>query len=89
LTVRFVPRPPRDAPERHLHTFWTMVGPTGKAITCELWELATGLEVRAMRASELPRSELCRGPLARDEAAVHAEDWRQALLAKGFTATAS
>jgi hypothetical protein len=63
-----------------------MVGPTGKAITCELWEVGTGLEVRAMRTGELHRSELCRGLRARDEAAVHSEDWRQALLVKGFTA---
>jgi hypothetical protein len=70
--------------ERHLTTYWTIAGPTGKAITCELWEVATGLEVRAMREGELHRSELCRGPAAKDEACAIAEGWRRTLLDHGF-----
>jgi hypothetical protein len=72
--------------ERHITTYWTFADPTDKPITCELWEVATGFEVRAMRDDELHRSELCRGPAAKDEARAIAEGWRRTLLHHGFLA---
>jgi hypothetical protein len=81
------PGTPETPDERHVATLWSMRGPTGKPITCEIWQVATGLEVRAMRAGELYRSQLCRGPVPRDEAIAVANSWRRVLSAKGFSET--
>jgi hypothetical protein len=65
-------------------TVWTMIGPSGKPLTCELWHVVTGLELRLLRNGELHRSHLARGPNATDELAGHADDWARVLRNAGF-----
>jgi len=72
-----------DSIDRFVCRVWTFSGPTGAAITCELWEVACRLlEVRLMRAGECYHSAFCvDGP---DQAATFADAWADALRRKGF-----
>ena len=54
---------------------WT--GPASK------WRVQTGLELRLVRAREVYWTSLCHGPQQEVEAAYHADEWVQALRAKG------
>ena len=56
--------------EEFVCSVWTMTGPSGKPLTCELCRVVTGLELRLVREGELYRSQFARGPLASDELAV-------------------
>lgn len=75
--------PQRDhftTPERH-STAWTLTK-RGTTATCEASTHAFGFELRALVASELVQSEVCR--TSEDLWRVQA-DWRAAFEAKGWT----
>lgn len=69
----------------HVTDLWTLRGVTGKDLTCSVWKVATGLELRAgYSVDHLVASELFRGPNADERLAEKADAWRVALVAKGF-----
>ena len=77
------PRPPKNI---HRATFFTVIGPSKRPLTCAAYDVDTGLEVRLFYGTDdVQRSELCRGPLRDQKAAGTADAWRIALLQKGFT----
>lgn len=72
----------RDVPTIGLlETAWMMKGPSGRILDCGIYRIATGLEVRCgYGPDDLLRSHLTRElGTARDVA----QEWRQAVLAKG------
>ena len=80
------PPPPPPPKNEYRATFFTVVGPSGRPLTCAAFDVETGLEVRLFYgADDVQRSQLFRGPLAEDDAATVADQWRLALLEKGFT----
>lgn len=83
-TARVLPWPAPAASPRHVRTFWTVVDATGQWMSCQLWAVAAGLEVRTLSGHEPCRLLQCCGPHAEVEAAMHAEDWRQTVLDAGF-----
>lgn len=85
--VRRMPvRQDPPAPERFVATVWAFTGNAKPPITCELWEVATGLELRVTRAGEFYTTQLCRDA---EDAAIHADAWAAALRAKGFIEVSS
>lgn len=84
MTARILMWPKREVPARHVRTFWTLTDLTGQSISCQLWAVTAGLELRSLSDDEPCQSVLCRGSHAEVEAAMHAEDWRRALLEAGF-----
>jgi hypothetical protein len=80
---RMNPRQRADPRFEHVRTCWTFLGPSGREITCGVFRVETGVELRVERAGELVRSQLFLGENAALER--EAADWKQALLAKGFT----
>ena len=84
---RFPDSPKPPPPKSILRaTFFTVVGPSGRPLTCAAFDVETGLEVRLFYgADDVQRSQLFRGPLREDDAATVADQWRLALLKKGFT----
>lgn len=73
---------PKDAPRLEpLEPCWRMKGPSGKVLQCGVYRIATGLEVRCgYGEDDLLRSQLAPEiGTARDVA----EQWRQAVIAKG------
>lgn len=84
MTARVLRWPKRDATPRHVRTFWTVADAAGQWMSCQLWAVAAGVELRTLSGHEPCRSLRCRGPHAEVEAAMHAEDWRRALVDAGF-----
>jgi hypothetical protein len=84
---RFPATPPPPPPKNELRaTFFTVIGPSGQPLTCATFDVETGLEVRLFyEPDDVQRSQLFRGPLREDAAATVADQWRLALLRKGFT----
>lgn len=55
-------------------------------MTCTAHEVETGLELRfGYDNDDAVRTELFRGARAEERLAAKADEWRQALLVKGFT----
>ena len=75
------PRPPREPQLRIGETCWRMKGPSGRMLECGIYRVATGLEVRCGYGPD----DLLRSQMAPDigTARETAEQWRQAVLAKG------
>ena len=84
MTARILHWPKRKVPDTHVRTFWTLKDLTGQSISCQLWAVPTGLELRSLSDDEPCQSVLCSGSHAEVEAAMHAEDWRRALVEAGF-----
>jgi hypothetical protein len=82
---RFPDSPPPPPPKNILRaTFFQMVGPSGRPLTCAAFEVDTGLELRLSYGDDVMRSQLFRG-IDRDERLTEtADSWRLALVAKGF-----
>ena len=83
---RFPPTPPAPPPKNvHRATFFSVVGATGRPLTCAAYEVEPGLELRLSYANDdVMRSELFRG-VDRDERLAEAADlWRLRLLGNGF-----
>lgn len=86
------PDQPKPPPPKNTHraTFFTIIGPSSRPLTCAAFDVETGLEVRLFyEPDDLQGSQLFRGPLREDEAAGLADRWRLALLEKGFTEVAT
>ena len=83
---RFPATPPPPLPKNELRaTLFTVIGPSGRPLTCAAYDVETGLEVRLFYSEDdVQRSQLFRGPLGEDHAATVADQWRLALLQKGF-----
>lgn len=80
---RMTPRPRVEPRIEHVRTCWTFRGPSGRDITCGVYRVETGIELRVERAGEFLRSQLFR---VENAALEHeAATWKQALIAKGFT----
>lgn len=86
---RFPEPPPRPAPKsEHRATFFTATGPSGRPLTCAVYEVATGLELRLSYSDDdVMRSELFRGVDREERLAEAADAWRLRLIGKGFRAT--
>lgn len=81
------PSTPPPVPPKNIHraTFFTVIGPTNRPLTCAAYEIETGLELRLAYADdEVMRSELFRGVDADEQIAGRADDWRRMLVTKGF-----
>jgi len=73
-------RPPREPRLELVAPCWRMRGPSGHVLSCAIYRIDVGLEVRAGYANELLHSQR----VFNEEAAfVYAERYRQAILAKG------
>jgi hypothetical protein len=75
-------RPPKSI---HRATFFVMVGPSARALTCAAFDTEFGLELRLSYGNDLMRSELFRGADRDERLAETADTWRLALLKTGFT----
>lgn len=62
---------------------WRVRGSSGREVTCSVYRVETGIELRVERAGELLRSHLFRVETAALEH--EASTWKRALLEKGFT----
>jgi hypothetical protein len=84
---RFPDSPPPAPPKsEHRATFFTVIGPSRRALTCAAFDVESGLEVRLFYSlDDVQRSQLFRGPLREEHAAGTADQWRLALIDKGFT----
>jgi len=84
---RFPETPPPPPPKNDYRaTFFTVIGRSGRPLTCAAFDVESGLEVRLFYSDDdVVRSRLFRGPLREDDAATIADQWRLALLQKGFT----
>jgi len=83
---RFPETPSPPTPKNiHRATFFTVMGPSQRPLTCAAFYVETGLEVRlSYGPDDVQRSQLFRGPLREDNAATVADQWRLALIQKGF-----
>jgi hypothetical protein len=82
---RFPETPPPPPKNEHRATFFTVIGSSQRPLTCAAFDVETGLEVRLFYSpDDLQRSQLFRGSLREDEATTVADQWRLALLQKGF-----
>jgi hypothetical protein len=83
---RFPATSPPPPPKNELRaTLFTVIGPSGRPLTCAAYDVETGLEVRLFYGpDDVQRSQLFRGQLREDAAATIADQWRLALLQKGF-----
>jgi hypothetical protein len=83
---RFPEAPPPPPPTNvYRATFFTVIGPSQRPLTCAAFDVETGLEVRLFYGpDDVQRSQLFRGPRREDDAAGTADQWRLALLQKGF-----
>jgi hypothetical protein len=82
------PDPPKPPPPKNTHraTFFTVIGASKRPLTCAAFDVETGLEIRLFYGpDDVQRSQLFRGPLREDDAATVADQWRLALIQKGFT----
>lgn len=80
--VRETSQHPSAAPPERIEACWRIKGPSGKVFECGIYRTAApGVEVRAgYGEDDLLRSQLARNV---DGARTIAEEWRQAVLAKG------
>lgn len=78
---RMTPRLKRQPQMERIETCWQMVGPSGKVLACAVYRVEAGLEVRCGYSEE----DLLRSQRAADIGTARelAEEWRQAVLAKG------
>jgi hypothetical protein len=78
--------PPRPPKQTYIETFFSVIGPTGRPLTCASYEVETGIELRlSYAADDTMRSELFRGVDRDERLAATADVWRRALLKKRFT----
>lgn len=88
---KFPDSPPPPPPKNVLRaTFFHVVGTTQRPLVCAAYEVESGLELRLFYSdvsddSGLMRSQLFRGVDADDRLATAADQWRRALVGKGFT----
>jgi len=62
-----------------------IIGPSYRRLTCAAFEVETGLELRLSYSDDdVMRSELFRGAGYDERLAAAADEWRRALVAKGF-----
>ena len=81
------PDPPRSSRPKPMHraTFFHVVGPTGRLVTCAVFEIETGLELRLSYGDDLLMRRHVFCGAHRDEQCVEAAAlWRAVLLDKGF-----
>jgi hypothetical protein len=80
------PEPPPPPPPRNIlrATLFSVVGPTGRPLTCAAYEVETGLELRLSYGDDVMRSQLFRGVDRDERLAETADSWHLALLQKGF-----
>jgi hypothetical protein len=83
---RFPPTPSAPPPKNiHRATFFTVIGPSGRPLTCAAFDVDTGLELRLSYADDdVMRSELFRSVDADEQLVAKADAWRLTLLQKGF-----
>jgi hypothetical protein len=83
---RFPAPPPKPTPKNtHRVTFFHMVGPSGRPLTCAALDVETGVELRLSYDEEVMRSELFRGVDCDERLAEAADIWRRLFLEKGFS----
>src|SRR5262245_696443 len=63
-----------------IETCWRMTAPSGRVLGCAICRVETGIEVHCGYDRDLLRSQLVRDI---DSAPDMAEQWRQAVIAKG------
>ena len=84
---RFPDTPP-PAPPKSIHraTFFTVIGPSRRPLTCAAFDVETGLELRLSYDDDgdLMRSQLFRGVDRDERVAEMADAWRMRLVHKGF-----
>jgi hypothetical protein len=69
------------SPERPVETYWCLVGPSGRTLTAALYRARNGIELRCeYTLSDIVFRQYVADPIA---AAVQADTWRRAFLAKG------
>jgi hypothetical protein len=83
VTVRLVPRAPR--PEQPQRTLWTLRG-RRLPVTCIAIDYPHGTDLLLMQGDDLARSALITAGPAFVQA--QADEWKAALLAKGWTESA-
>jgi len=83
---RFPPTPPAPPPKNLLRaTLFTVIGPSGRPLTCAAYDVETGLELRLLYADDnVMRSELFGGRDHEDRTAERADAWHLALIENGF-----
>jgi hypothetical protein len=80
--ARMTARPARVPRLDLIELSWRATGPSGNVITCGLYTVDTGIEIRCGYSAEnLVRSQLTREIGSAREIAVA---WKQAAIAKGF-----
>jgi hypothetical protein len=67
-----------------VQTLLSVVGPTGRPLTCAAYEVQTGLELRLSYGDDVMRTELFRGIDRGERLAETADAWHSALMQKGF-----
>jgi len=79
------PDTPKPPPKNvHRATFFQMVGPSDRTLTCAAFDTEFGLELRLSYGDDLMRSQLFRSVDRDDQCAEAADAWHLALIQKGF-----
>ena len=69
----------------HRATFFHVVGPGGRLLTCAVFDVAAGLELRLSEGDDrLLRSHVFSGTYRHEQCIEAAALWRAVLLDKGF-----
>ena len=79
------PSPPKPPKNILRATLFHMAGPSGRPLTCAVFEVETGLELRLSYGNDVVRWQLFRGVDREKRLAEAADTWRLALLEKDFT----
>jgi hypothetical protein len=75
----------RQPQDDHFATFWTVYGPSNRALICCAYLVDTGIELRPYYSpEEIVVTKLFRGPKADERVAEAADAWRINLLLKRF-----
>lgn len=84
--LRF-PEPLRSSQPKSIHraTFFHVVGPNGRLLTCAVFDVETGLELRLSEGDDLlVRRHVFSGARRHEQCIEAAALWRAVLLEKGF-----
>jgi len=72
----------------HLCDFWVLRGPGNRTVTCGVYRVANGLELRTSYGeNETIAAQLFTGPDVNERVAATADEWRVNLIAQRFNET--
>ena len=74
---------------QHLCDFWALRGPDSRKVTCSVYRVATGLELRTRYGeTQILETQLFpRGPDVIERVVETADEWRANMLSRRFTET--